>query len=216
MFDAVKWMSLGGASAPVFRYAPTDADARLVAAIHPLIRARVERAANEICALEADMTLSTIGRAMRAETLARDALEDVNDMSAMEASRKALQARLDAAPVPSLDSIPTPLVAPLIAALSAIDPAMRAPQAREWLLENGDTNAAVVLVNLPAPLALVTDAERDELRETLRVNLNAPASRRAADLSQVIEAVDREAKAGRLYLASYLPTAAPQPVFVEA
>lgn len=171
-----------------------DPDATVVIGLIGRIREVTRDALADMHAVSLDVELSPKGVQAKQVRIAERAVSLVGELAAAEASRAALQKRLDAAPVPGLDTIPSALFAPMLAVLQAMDPLERGVQVRQWM-RDGDTTAAALLVNLPPALALVSKAEAAELKAELRTAANGPEAARAAVLQDAIRKLDDAAKA---------------------
>jgi hypothetical protein len=192
--DDVQWLSIAG-RAPREPDA-SDMETRAVLAMLGDVRLAGEAGLAAIAAAHNDLNLSDVGKRDAARRAGVKALGELRAYAALEASRKALTARLAETSVPGLDSVPFALVPMIHARLAGIDSVLRMNVLRE-AVEIGDTAAAVVAVNLPSPLRqdILTDKEAAEITEALRVRSNAPAARRAAALAEAIEVVEKAAKA---------------------
>lgn len=193
MFDSVALAARGFPAIPS-RPDTSDPDTAIVFGLIARIREVTRDALTDAHNVSLDVELSPQGVRMKQQRIAERAVTMVQDLAMAEASRAAMAARLAAAPIPTLDSVSPALFAPILAVLQNLDAVERMVKVREWA-RAGELDAAVILANLPAPLALVTKAEAAELRAELRTLVSRPEAAKAGAMQDAIEKLDAAGRA---------------------
>lgn len=201
----LQFVAAGG---PQIGASPDTRDAE-VALVHDLVRRARNHAAQamaDIMSVAHDPELSEQGKRTRQVKVGEAALATLSDLVAAEAIREALERRLAAVPVPTLDDIPSAVFPLLYAKLAKTDPVTLLPSARDFM-RSGDPLPAIMLASLPPSVSLVSRAQAESLRQELRTQTDSKAAASAAALERAVADLDAAAKASETLIrrAAQLP-----------
>lgn len=192
IFDSTQWIAAAGHD-PVLSDT-NDLDVAAVIQARADMKALTFATGRAIYEALRDVRLSELGQTQAAQKAATEAATTLRAMGQLGASRKELDRRLAASPVPSLDTIPGAMLPMLHAALVALDPLERPQKVLDWLAE-GESAPAILVTHASGPLALVDKTNRQRVADALRRHGNGHAAASAAALAAAIDSAERAAKA---------------------
>lgn len=194
----IQWVAVGGPT--VGASADTrDAEAANCADLVRRIRNHAGQSVSDILSINHNPELSDHGKRARQVATGEKALAVLADYVAAEALRKALERRMAAVPVSTLDDIPPALFPILHAKLAKADPLTLLPSARDFL-RMGDPLPAIMLAALPPSVSLVSRIQADALRQELRTQKDSKGAASAAALERWVADLDSAGKAAAVLI----------------